>query len=297
MSPLGGPSRPQVFVAGPVAWNLLIRVPELPPARPHAVTARSYRHTLGGTSAGKTLNLARLGAAVTLRTVVGDDPEAQWALAPLRAAGATVIAEIDPAGRTEQHVNLMSDDGERVSVHLTRPELVETLHSGQTAAAFAAADAVVLDPADSSRPFIAQLTGRDVPVWVDLHSHDGRDRSRDDFAAVATHLVFSGERFPEPAGYMRARIDAGARLVVCTRGADGALALDAHGRWHDVPAVPVPEIVDSNGAGDAFTAAALLALLDGADAATALRAAAAHAARCVRSDELAPPQRPLSGGA
>jgi sugar/nucleoside kinase (ribokinase family) len=297
MSPVGGPSRPQVFVAGPVAWNLLIRLPELPPAAPHAVTAWSHRHTLGGTSAGKTLNLARLGAAVTLRTVVGDDPEAQRALAPLRAAGATVIAEIDPSGRTEQHVNLMSDDGERVSIHLTRPALVETLHRAQTAAAFAAADAVVLDPDDGSRPFLPLVSGRDVPVWVDLHSHDGRDRSRDDFAAVATHLVFSGERFPDPAGYMRARISAGARLVVCTRGDDGALALDTDGRWHDVPALPVPAVVDSNGAGDAFTAAALLALLGGADVGTALRTAAAHAARCVQSEELAPPQLPSSGGA
>lgn len=284
-----GPSLPQVFVAGPVAWNLLIGLPELPAAVPHTVSARSWRHTLGGTSAGKTLNLARLGARVTLRTLVGDDPEAQWAMAELRRAGATVIAEIDPTGRTEQHVNLMSDDGGRVSIHLTTPRLTEVLHRAQTWAALTAADAAVIDLSDAARPLLAEAVAVGVPIWVDLHDYDGRDPFHDEFLAHGTHVFLSGDRMADPVPFMRSRIEAGARLVVCTHGARGATAVDAEGRWYDVPAVPVAEVVDTNGAGDAFFSAALLALLGGADVGAALTTAAAHAARCVGSPELAPP--------
>ena len=120
-APMSAP--PRVFVAGPVAWNLLVDVGTLPRPEPHMTFARGFRETLGGTSAGKALNLARLGAAVTLRTVVGRDEQAGRALADLQAAGVDVIAEVDPHGSTERHVNLMADDGGRVSIYLTMPAL------------------------------------------------------------------------------------------------------------------------------------------------------------------------------
>ena len=63
----------QRLIAGPVSWNLLIHVGELPPAEPHTVFAEWHHEAIGGTSAGKALNLARLGVPVTLVTVVGDD--------------------------------------------------------------------------------------------------------------------------------------------------------------------------------------------------------------------------------
>jgi hypothetical protein len=64
---------PQVLVAGPVSWNRIVRLDALPQPRPHTVFARGHHDTVGGTSAGKALNLASLGAAVTLSSVVGGD--------------------------------------------------------------------------------------------------------------------------------------------------------------------------------------------------------------------------------
>ena len=49
---------------------------------------------------------------------------------------------------------------------------------------------------------------------------------------------------------------AGTGLVVCTQGAGGATAVSAEGVVH-VPAPPVPEVVDTNGAGDTHTGALL----------------------------------------
>lgn len=52
------------------------------------------------------------------------------------------------------------------------------------------------------------------------------------------------------------------RLVALTRGADGAVLLDAAGERSDLPAHPTT-VADTVGAGDAFTAALVLGLLDG----------------------------------
>ena len=64
-------------------------------------------------------------------------------------------------------------------------------------------------------------------------------------------------------------LEHGVREVVVKRGAAGAGAHTADGRW-EVPAVPVTSI-DTVGAGDAFTAGYLSALLDGDDVAGRLR--------------------------
>lgn len=69
----------------------------------------------------------------------------------------------------------------------------------------------------------------------------------------------------------------GPRSVVITRGAAGALAL-VDGMLTNVRPQPA-EVIDTLGAGDAFIAAYLMALLGGADVAGALDAGARHAAR------------------
>ena len=280
---------PRVLVAGPVAWNLMIDLATLPRAEPHMTFARGFRETLGGTSAGKALNLARLGAAVTLRTVVGPDVQADRALGLLRADGVDVIAEVDRDGATERHVNLMADDGSRVSIYLTMPTLPDPpAHAARTAAALADADVAVVDLAESARPLLADAAAAGIPVWVDLHDYDGVNPFHREFAAAAAVVFLSSDRLAEPRPSMTEWIRAGAQLVVCTHGARGATALDADGRWYDVPAEPVDEVIDTNGAGDAFFSAFLVAHRAGAEVGKSLTRAAQWAARCVRSPELAP---------
>ncbi len=58
--------------------------------------------------------------------------------------------------------------------------------------------------------------------------------------------------------------------------------------WIDVPAVEVPAIVDTNGAGDAFFAGFAAAWLADAGLAAALHGGAELAAAAVQSPELAP---------
>ncbi|MFC7614562.1 carbohydrate kinase family protein [Actinokineospora soli] len=272
---------PKVFIAGPVSWNRLVRVDRLPDPRPHTVFARGHRETVGGTSAGKALNLARLGAEVTLRTVVGDDAPGRAVLEVLRAAGVEVIAET-AAGATEQHLNLMDPHGGRLSVYLELPELDHPAHDDRARAALAEADAAVVDLADHARPFL----DADVPIWCDLHDYDGRSAFHRDFADAADHLFLNDDAMPDPEPFLVSRVRDGARTAVATLGARGAVGADASG-VHRVDAVPVAEIVDTNGAGDAFFAGFLMAHLAGGDLPAALAAGAAQAVRCLTSPDLA----------
>jgi len=89
-------------------------------------------------------------------------------------------------------------------------------------------------------------------------------------------------------------VDAGARWAICTLGARGAVALGRDEGWVEVPAVPVGRVVDTNGAGDAFVAGALLGHLQGRPLAECLRLGAAAGALAVQSGGLVATEAGLS---
>jgi ribokinase len=75
--------------------------------------------------------------------------------------------------------------------------------------------------------------------------------------------------------------------VVVTCGGDGAV-VDQDGRRTRIPPVPVDTVVDTTGAGDAFTAALAVGLADGEPAEEAARFAAAAGAHAVTIAEVIP---------
>jgi sugar/nucleoside kinase (ribokinase family) len=69
---------------------------------------------------------------------------------------------------------------------------------------------------------------------------------------------------PDPARAAQVFLDKGARAVIIKLGADGCWLARPEGQIH-IPAVPVEQIVDTTGAGDAFAAGLLSGLRQGMD--------------------------------
>ena len=273
-------------IIGPASWNLLVRLEKLPQSRPHTVIAQWHHEALGGTSAGKAMNLRQLGVEVSVVTVVGNDDAGQRILSTLRAAGVTVLSR-ESANGSERHVNLMDGSGRRLSIHLARPDLVAG--AADIAAVMSGADAVVVDLAEHARSALAVATKDGLPIWCDLHDYDGHSDFHREFLDAATNVFVSAERLPDPESFLREQIGRGKRLVVCTDGARGAVALERGGQLVHVAAHAVPRVVDTNGAGDAFFAGYLRAHLADEPMAECLRQAARAGATCVETREMAAP--------
>ncbi|WP_421741118.1 carbohydrate kinase family protein [Cellulomonas sp.] len=272
---------PRVLVNGPASWNTLIRLPALPEPRSQTLFASGHHDGLGGTSAGKAVTLAALDVDVTLRTALGDDREGSLVREALAQPHLSLV--VQPVERTERHVNLMADDGSRVSLYLELPE-----PEPGPVPSLDGLDAAVLDLADHSRPLLAAARAAGVPVWCDVHDDDGVGAYPRDFVAAADVLLVSAAGLTDPRAYLSEAVARGCRLAVCTDGAAGALALDADG-WIEVPAAPAGDVVDTNGAGDAFLAGLLSGVLAGLPVEGALARASAAGAIAVTTRALGAP--------
>jgi sugar/nucleoside kinase (ribokinase family) len=278
-------------VLGGVAWNTMVHLDHLPDPVPHTLFPRRVHETLGSSGAGKATNLRRLGCDVTLWAALGDDERGARVRSALAASGVTLVAEHDPAG-TMHHVNLMAADGGRISVFVNGGSHDLTVDTAPVRAALADAGIVFLGIFNPCRAFLPLLAELDVPVMVDVHDYDGDEAYHRAFVDAADVLFLSDVKQPDPRPFMEGRLAAGTSVVVCTRGARGAIGATPEEGFVEVPALPVPAPVDANGAGDAFSAAFAVAWRKGADLHASLCAGAAMGAAAVQSDELAPDHCP-----
>jgi len=244
----------------------------------------SLQHAPGGQMATTMLGCARLGLRTRLLAAVGDDSAAEIALRPLRAAGVDLEGvRIVAGGETRTAVILVRTcDGERcVLAHRNARVRIEP----------AALDARIIEQAralhiDTSDPDAASWAARiararGIPVVLDADCVvPGLDALLRlvDFPIVSLRCAqdLAGGGAAEDGLLVLLRL--GARLAVATRGEDGSLAAQGSvPRWIFTPAFAV-EVKDTTGAGDAFRAGFIRALLGGLGAEAALHEAAAVAA-------------------
>ncbi|GLI29009.1 ribokinase [Agromyces rhizosphaerae] len=276
-------------MSGPTSWNRIVQVDHLPEPVPHMQFALGDHETVGGTSAGKALGLAALGRPVELFTVIGSDPDGDRLRAILAGVAGLELDLVDGV-RTERHLNLMTEAGERVSIYLSTPDDRPSPADRRLEAAMTDAAVIVLDLSERSRRLIPTARAAGRPIWTDLHDYDGTSEYHQPFLDAADVVFMNADRIGEPMPFLRRVVGNGARLAVCTLGADGAIAVSSDGATvveHRVDAVPV-DVIDANGAGDAFMSGVLHAMLDGADVDAALEAGARHAASVLVTRHLHP---------
>ena len=259
--------RPTITVVGSVNLDLVATVASLPVAG-ETVTGAEFGRFPGGKGANQALAAARLGADVSLVACVGEDANADEALVLLKEGGVDLSACVQHhTAPTGVALISVASSGENQIVvapganSALRPDLVVSLPQ---------ADALIGQlevPVDTLSHAVSLFDGfvalnlapaMDVPVEL-IH--------RADLVIVnETESAFFGEPLQEAPG-----------LVARTFGASGA-ALSRSGRVIAEAKPPVVDAVDATGAGDAFTAALTVALVEGQEAMSALGFACAAGA-------------------
>lgn len=259
-------SVPRIAAIGLASWDTLMVVDRYPGPGSYAIV--EDRHSLpGGTTTNLCTALARLGAEVRLRAVIGDDESGQQLLESLGEAGVDVAAVTVREG----------EPTDASTIVISRQPMDRTIYWHVGAAirkgdpididTWFAADVLVLDVADAPlRRFLTDLPAHTRPAMRMM--------------GTLTYLVDSGEpdelevalRFDTLVGNEREyesltrtsnALDAldlirqhmpGANLraAVLSRGDRGCTIVTRDETW-SVPAFPV-ETLDTTGAGDAFAA-------------------------------------------
>ena len=237
----------------------------------------------GGQVATALLALARLGLRTAWAGALGAEAAADAALAPLLAAGVdcTDARRIRGGATRRALVRVDRSSGER-QVYPQRDPRVVLEPSELVFPRIAAARALLVDAenvrASQAAAEVAQTAG--VPVVVDAERPtEGLDAllAASDFPIVSRPLAdfLGGGSVRKGLLVLAARARCAA---VVTLGEEGAIAA-RHGR-DDVISSPAFAVAarDTTGAGDAFHAGFMLALIAGADLETTLRTANAVAA-------------------
>jgi acarbose 7IV-phosphotransferase len=277
----------KAVVLGGVAWNTMVRLAAFPDPVPQTVFARGGHEAVGSSGAGKALNLRRLGFDVSLWAAIGDDDAGRRIRSALMAEGIGFFGQLDPAG-TMRHVNLMDDAGDRISIFVNAGSATLEVDLGFLDPWLADADVVWTTIFDPCRVFLPAIAAAGKARWVDVHDYDGTAPYHQQFVEAADMLFVSSARLADHRRFMRERVDAGARVVVCTHGPAGAIALGRDEGWVEVPAAPAGSVVDTNGAGDAFSSGFAAAWVRGLGLEVAMHAGALMGAAAVTSPELAP---------
>jgi len=278
-----------ILILGGASLDTIIHLPALPTPEPQTIWPRESYRALGSTGAGKSLNLAALGQSVVFHTLLGGDPEGHQIQVALGHPGIRLLTEQTDAP-TEQHVNLMSADGKRISLFIQPPPEPEQVDWNQAQQALAECAVAVVNILGYTRSALPWLKASGTPIWTDLHDYDGHNSYHEPFIDAARAIFLSSDNLPDYRTTMEGLIARGKEFVVCTHGSEGATLLNREGRWLEQPVVPVSGVVDTNGAGDAFFSGFLHRYLQGAELADCLRAGAICGALCVTSRELASPE-------
>jgi ribokinase len=281
----------RLVVVGSTNVDLTFRVPRLPRAG-ETLSASALLTDHGGKGANQAIIAARLGAAVTMISAVGDDAFGRQALDNYRRHGVDAgHVRVCPDRPTGTAGILVDDHGDNVILVV----------AGANAAVAAADVRAAASAITEANALIAQL---ETPVEATVEAfrqarsagvrtllNPAPARSLPDELLALTDLCvpnetelaaltgLPAESLTEVETAARRLFGRGPTTVLVTLGARGVLLVGADGATH-LPAVSV-RAVDATAAGDAFIGSLAVFLAEGADLLTSARRACAVAALTV----------------
>ena len=246
--------------------------------------------SLGGVGRNIAENAALLGMRVTMLTALGEDTQTPWILADCEARGIRLDRACRvPEGRNCLYLSLNGVDGDLYAAvsDMGLCQAITPAYLFGCLDELRAADAVVADcnlPPVSLRFLAEHCPGKLAVDPVSVKKAVRLQGLLQGLRLLKPNLpeaeVLTGFRGPEAA--VEALRTAGVERVFVTLGAGGACWAGAEGMG-TLPCVP-GRIVDTNGCGDAFFAAALRAMLEEADTREMAGAGLAAASLCAETE-------------
>jgi len=275
---------------GQISLDRVVALPRWPRAGEKLALAGAPAARAGGQIATAVLAAVRLGLSGRLVAAVGDDADAEHALAPLRAAGVDIAGVRSVAGAaTRSALVLVDERGERTVLGYRDPRLA-LAPAALSRDAIRGARALLVDGEDPDAAAWAIAAAREAGVASVLDAERADPDSVElalsvDFPIVSRSFCADSSDPPSDPEVRAAlsRLAGGrARMAVVTQGSCGAVACFA-GEFFAQRAIPV-RAVDTTGAGDVFRGAFAWALLRGASARRALALAATAGALACRRE-------------
>jgi ribokinase len=255
-----------IVVIGSVNLDLVATVERLPCAG-ETVTGASLNRYPGGKGANQSLAARRLGAKVCLIACVGNDDAAGEATALLRAAGVDLsLCMTDADAPTGVAMIAVAKSGENhivVAPGANRRLLPERLK-------LPAADALICQLEVPAETLLR--AARDFAGFFCINLAPALEVPQELIARADLVVMNESE-----ADWYGDRVDHCRGFVAITKGSKGAM-LRRNGRRIANAEAPKVRAIDTVGAGDSFTAALTLALIEGQDPSAALRFACAAGA-------------------
>lgn len=275
----------KVFIAGGVSVDSIIYLNEFPEPVPQTIHQCVFNEAVGSTGSGKALNMCRLNFDVTLHAMIGDDSYGKYAISELQQENLSFIYDFDSNG-TERHTNIMNENGERISIFTNNVSVEPQINYNQFLPLINEADYVVVNLSDYSKKILPMVKESGKPIWTDLHDYDGVNLWHEDFVKYSDFVLLSSDNMPDYKSFMQKMINEGKELVVVTHGKKGATGLNKNGEWVEIGANRSFQLVDSNGAGDAFFSGFLYAFNQGYGLEKCMKYGAIVGGMCINSDKL-----------
>lgn len=274
----------------------------------------------GGKGSNQAIAVRRLGVEVTLLTAIGDDASAEWAINLWDSEGVETsqVLRVDGA-KTMTGMIIVDDEAENRIViapgaldHFSASDVRARAEAIESADALIVCLEIPIDAACEAlrighkaglltvlNPAPAAPVPAEVFSYVDvitpnfsearaLLGDDSGASDSSDTGDVADETSAPGAACAEDAVELAAALHTatGCRVVL-THGGDGSIVADAHGARTVAPHPPT-DLVDTTGAGDSFTGALTVALLEGDDLETAAERAAEVGSYVVARQEVIP---------
>lgn len=267
-------ARPRITVVGSFAVGLTIRAPRFP-VKGETLLGSDFDMGPGGKGSNQAVGAARLGAESHFVGLIGEDPFGEMAV-NLYAAERVHTEHLH---RTSQRntgvgfITLNATGDNHIVLDMGANKLLAPADVDAAEDVIAQSDVVLavleIPPATAARAMeLAQRHGRlailnpapAVPVEPALLAHVDVLTPNESELRILLGLTPDD---PTDTLVLAGRLrQMGVRTIVVTRGSQGALIIHADGTPEQVPGVSVA-VVDTTGAGDAFTSALAVALGSG----------------------------------